>query len=59
MEVFSGGNYDKNNIHALRWDVDVKEKEELIMRSFLVSEPHPKGETIVWTSVKDHVIDEK
>ena len=34
---------DKNNIHALRWCVYVKEKEELITRSFSVSVPHPKG----------------
>ena len=34
---------DKKNIHVLRWCVYVKEKEELIMRSFLVSVPHPKG----------------
>ena len=34
---------DKKKIHALRWCVYVNEKEELIMRSFLVSVPHPKG----------------
>ena len=32
---------DKKNIHALRWCVYVKEKEELITRSFSVSVPHP------------------
>ena len=37
----------------------VKEKEELITRSFSVSVPHPKGGKIVWTCVKDHVIEEK
>ena len=34
---------DKKNINALRWEVNVKEKEELINREFLVSVPHPKG----------------
>ena len=50
---------DKKKIHALIWCVYVKEKEELITISFLVSVPHPKGGKIVWTFVKDHVIDEK
>ena len=59
MEGFSGGNDDKKKIHALRWCVYVKDKEELITRSFLVSVPHPKGGKIVWTYVKDHVIEEK
>ena len=49
----------RKNIHALLWNVYVKEKEELITRSFLVSVPHPKVGTIVWTCVKDHIIDEK
>ena len=49
---------DKKNINALRWEVNVKEKEELINREFLVSVPHPKGGAIVWTCVKDHIIDE-
>ena len=52
-------NDDKKKIHALRWDVYVMDKEELITRAFLVSVPHPKGGTIVWTCVKDHVIDKK
>ena len=51
-------NDDKKKIHALRWDVYVKDKEELITRLFLVSVSHPKGEKIFWTCVKDHVIDE-
>ena len=46
-------------IHALRWEVYVKEKEDLIKRCFLVSVPHPKGGEIVWTCVKNHIIDEK
>ena len=33
---------DKNNIHALRWELYVKEKEELIKIEFSVSVPHPK-----------------
>ena len=50
---------DKKNIHALRWEVYVKEKLKLINRYFLVSVPHPKGVVIVWTCVKDHIINEK
>ena len=50
---------NKKKIRALRWCVYVKEKEELIARSFSVSVPHPKGGKIVWTCVKDHVIEEK
>ena len=34
---------DKKNIHALRWEVYTKEKEDLIKREFLVPVPHPKG----------------
>ena len=56
---FAEENDDKKKIHALRWNVYVKEKEELIARFFSVSVPHPKGGTIVWTCVKDHVIDKK
>ena len=52
-------NDDKKKIHALRWNVYVKEKEELITREFLVSVPHPKGGVIVWTCVKDHILDKK
>ena len=42
MDVAEEGDY-KKKIHALRWDVYVKEKEELIKREFSVSVPHPKG----------------
>ena len=52
-------NDNKNKIHALIWNVYVKEKEELIKRAFLVSVPHTKWGTIVLTCVKDHVIDKK
>ena len=34
---------DKKKIHALRWSVYAKDKEELITRSFSVSVSHPKG----------------
>ena len=39
-------NDDKKEINALRWDVYVKDKDELITREFLVSVPHPEGRTI-------------
>ena len=49
---------NKKNIHDLRWELYVKEKEELIKREFSVSVPNPKGGAIVWTCVKDHIINE-
>ena len=52
-------NDDKKKIHALRWEIYVKEKDELIKIEFSVSVPNPKGGTIVWTCVKDHIINEK
>ena len=33
---------DKEDIHALRWEVYVKEEEELIKRNSSVSVPHLK-----------------
>ena len=30
----------------------------MIKRDFLVSVPHPKGGSIVWTCVKDHITNE-
>ena len=50
---------DKKKIHRLRWCVYVKEKEGLITRSFSVSVTHPKGGKILWTCVKDHIIEEQ
>ena len=50
---------NKKKIHALRWEVYLKEKEVLINREFSLSFPHPKGGEIVWTCVKDNIIDEK
>ena len=51
--------HDKKNIYDLRWEVYIKEKEELINREFLVSVPHPKGENIVWNRENDHIIDKR
>ena len=50
---------NNKKIHALRWQVYFEQKEELSKREFLVSVPHPKWGNIVWTCVKDHIIDEK
>ena len=50
---------DEKKIHSLRWEVYIKEKEELINRKFSVSVPHPKGGAIFWTCVKDHIINER
>ena len=50
---------NKKKIHALRWEIYVKEKEGLICREFLVSVPHPEGGNIVCIYVKDHIIEEK
>ena len=49
---------DKKKIHALRWELYIKEKGELIKREFSLSVPHPKGGAIFGTCVKDHIIDE-
>ena len=57
-DISEEGN-DKKKIHALRWEVYVKDKEYLIKRYFSVSVPHTKGGAIVWTCVKDHIINEK
>ena len=37
---------NKKNIHALRWEVYVKDNEILIKRLFSVSVPHTKGGNI-------------
>ena len=50
---------DRGKIHALRWDVYTKDKEELIKREFPVSVPHPKWGNIFCTCVKDNIIEEK
>ena len=34
---------NKNNIHTLRWEVYVRDKEDLIKKEFLVSVTYPKG----------------
>ena len=52
-------NDDNKKIHALRWEVYVKEKGGLIKRDSSVSVPHPNGGAIIWTCVKDNIIDEK
>ena len=56
-DVDKGGG-DKSKIHALRWDVYTKYREELINRKFLVSVTHPKRGNIVCTCVKDNVTEE-
>ena len=48
---------DKNKIHSLRWDVQVKEKENFINREFLVSIPNLKGGNIVCTCVNDQIVE--
>ena len=50
---------DKSKICALEWDVYTREKEGFIKKEFLVSVPHPTGGGIVWTCVKDNIIQEK
>ena len=49
----------KKKMHALSWEIYVKEKEELINRNVLASVPHPKGGNIVWTCVNNHITNEK
>ena len=50
-EVDKQDNYDRVKVNALRWEVYIKDKEELIKRYFSVMVPHPKeGESfgLVW-----------
>ena len=47
---------NKIKIHALRWDVYTRYKEELTKREFSVSIQHPKRGNIVWTCVKENII---
>ena len=54
-------NYDKKKINALRWDVYVKEKEELIKREFSVSVPYFVKPNVlllveVWISLFRHLV---
>ena len=49
---------DKKKIHEMRWEVYVKEKEELIKGDFWCPFHIRKG-GIIWTCVKDPIIDEK
>ena len=57
-DIADNGDY-KSNIHDLKWDVYTRQKEELMKRKFLVSVPHPKGENIFKTCVKDYITKEK
>ena len=49
---------NNKNIHAIRWEVYVKQEEDLIKSDFSVFIPHLKGGNIVWTCVKYQVINE-
>ena len=55
-DVYEDGK-DKSNIYALRWNVYTIDKEGFVKREFLVSITHPKGGNIVWTCVKDNIIE--
>ena len=50
---------NKSKIHALKWYVYKREREEFTKREFSVSVTHMKGGNIVWTYVKDDIIEEK
>ena len=56
-DVVEENHKDKGEVHALRWEVYMKEKEDLTKREFLVVVPHPKGGNIVWTCVEDNAIE--
>ena len=57
-DVDEEGNNNKNT-HTLTWEIYVKEKKELIKIEFLVAVLHMKEGNIVWTCVKDNIIDKK
>ena len=59
-EVFEDNNENRSKVHALRWEVSMKYKEEeLTKRYFSVTVLHPKGWDIIWTCEKDNIIKEK
>ena len=47
---------DKNKTHLLRWQFYVRERQLLIKIELLVSFQNPKWGKIVWTCVKDNMI---
>ena len=51
--------WDRKKNHALGWEVETIDKEQLIKREFLVSVMHPKRGNIVWNCVKYNIIKEK
>ena len=50
---------DKEKIYDLMREFYVKEKEDLTKKECLVFVLHPRGGSIVWNCVKDHIINEK
>ena len=50
---------EKSKVNVLRFDVYMKQKEELIKIKFLLAVPHPKRGNIFGTCVKDNIIEEK
>ena len=49
---------ENGGVRALWWEVNKKEKGQLIKRGFLVEAPHPKWGQIVWTCVDGDIIQE-
>ena len=50
---------DNSKVRVLRWNLYTKENEDFIYRKNLVSVPYQKGVKIVWTCVKDNIIEGK
>ena len=49
----------KGKVHALRWQISSKNKEQLVNTYFLLVIPYIKGGNIFWTCVEDNIIQEK
>ena len=55
-EVEEKDKEDRGRVRALRWEVYMKEKDQLIKRGFLVVVPHMKWGVVVWNCVNDNVV---
>ena len=58
-DVIVVSNEEKDNVHTMRWEVYMRDKEELKNKHFSVAVPNMKGGNIVWTCFKDNITGEK
>ena len=58
-EVLEDNHKDKGNVHALKWEVYIKQKKNFTKTQFYVVVTHPKVGNIVQTYVEDNINEEK